>query len=339
MRVSRFLIAAVLVALAACGGKGSGGDKMPGGLGGSSGMVDPNSCGNYASSEAGARLKVFLATVADLQQRSSDAVMVVRASCQTMGKELGMSDADFADGMETKDVCAKVWGVFNENMKVAVKGKAAFKINYKPAVCKISVTAAAEAAAKCEGKASADIGATCSGTCRGTCDGECSGAGNAGTGGNAAAGQCNGECKGTCKGDCEGHADVQASGQCKAHAQASASADMQCTEPELSVIVDSSMVVDKAKAEMTIKAMQNGLPKLLMLHVRLKPLQVAVESTLSAAKDLAAMGPTFVQSFKDQAICISGQISAAVSAAASIQANISVSVEVSATASASASGG
>jgi hypothetical protein len=114
---------------------------------------------------------------------------------------------------------------------------------------------------------------------------------------------------------------------------------MQCSEPELSVTLDANLVVDKSKAEMTLKAMQNGLPKLLMLHVRLKPLQVAVQSTLSAAQELAAMGPTFMKSFKDQAMCVGGQISAAASAAASIQANISVSVEVSASASGSVSGG
>ncbi|MEO8701920.1 MAG: hypothetical protein ABI867_17885 [Kofleriaceae bacterium] len=341
MRVSHVLIAAVFVGVAACGGKGlpGGGDRMPGGLGGSSGMVDPNSCGNYAGSEAGARLKLFLATVADLQQRSSDAVQVVMTSCKTMGTELGMKEADFPASMETKDVCAKVWGVFNENMKVAVKSKAAFKINYKPAVCKISVAAAADAAAKCEGKASADVGATCSGTCRGACDGECSGAGKAGTGGTAAAGECNGQCKGTCKGDCEGQADVNASGQCKAHAQASASADMKCSEPELSVTLDAALAVDMRKAEMTLKAMQNGLPKLLMLHVRMRALQVAVESTVSAAKDLAAMAPTLMNSFKDQAMCVSGQIAAAAKAATSIQANISVSVEVSASAAGSVGGG
>ena len=42
------------------------------------------------------------------------------------------------------------------------------------------------------------------------------------------------------------------------------------------------------------------------------------------------MGPKFVHSFKDQAMCITGQIAAAANAATSIQANVSVSVEVSA---------
>src|SRR5688572_21581333 len=179
MRGSRFLVAAVVVALAACGsklpgGKGvPGGDKIPGGgnvpggLGGSSGMVDPNTCGNYAGMEAGARLKAFLEAVQSLQKESQEMVAVVQTSCKTMGKKLGMNDGDFPESMETKDVCAKVWGAYNDMFKVAVKGKAALKIKYKPAVCKVSVQATAEVAAKCEGKASADVGASCSGTCRG----------------------------------------------------------------------------------------------------------------------------------------------------------------------------
>jgi len=349
MRGSRFVVAAVVVALGACGGKLPGGksvpgsDKVPGGgvpggLGGSSGEVDPNTCANYAASDAGAKLKAFLEAVQSLQKQSKETVEVVRTSCKMMGKELGMGEAEFTDAMETKDVCAKVWKAYEDNMKVAVKGKAAFKIVYKPAVCKVSVEASADVAAKCEGKASADVGATCSGVCHGKCDGQCAGGAKAGTGGTGGGGECNGQCKGTCHGDCEGHADVKASGQCKAKAQASASADMKCTEPEFKVTLDAKMVVDKSKAEMTLKAMEAGFPKLLSVKARIAPLEAAVETTVSTAKELSAMGPKFVNSFKDQAMCISGQVAAAVSAATNIQANVSVSVSVAAEASGSVGG-
>jgi modification target Cys-rich repeat protein len=210
-----------VVALAACGGKlpgGGGGlpggDKIPGGgnvpggLGGSSGMVDPNTCGNYAGMEGGARLKAFLEAIVDLQKTTQETVEVVKTSCKMMGKELGMNDGDFPDSMETKDVCAKVWGAYKDNFKVGLKSKAALKVVYKPAVCRVDVKATAEVAAKCEGKASADVGASCSGTCRGKCDGQCTGGGKAGSGGAAGGGDCNGQCKGTCQGECEGHADV-----------------------------------------------------------------------------------------------------------------------------------
>src|SRR4051812_4428187 len=151
MRGSQFLVAAVVLALgSSCGGKlpgghsVPGGDKVPGGgvpggLGGASGEVDPNTCGNYAAMDAGAKLKAFLTAVADLDKQAKETVQVVQTSCKMMGKELGMSDADFPDSMETKDVCAKVWGAYNENMKVAVKNKSAFKVVYKPAVCKVNV--------------------------------------------------------------------------------------------------------------------------------------------------------------------------------------------------------
>ena len=340
---TRLLLATALVALmAGCGGKGlpggiPGGDKVPGGvpggLGGSSGMVDPNTCGNYAASEAGRRFKAFLQAVADLQVTTTETVKVVKQSCVMIGTDLGMPAPDLEG--ETKEVCARVWGVIDNNMKVAFKGKAALKIKYTPAVCRVNLDVSAKAAAECEGKATADISAKCTGVCRGKCDGQC--AGKAGTGGNA--GECNGECKGTCKGSCEGNADVDASAQCKASAQVKASAEMECTEPELTIDADAKLTVDKAKAEATIKALRNGLPKLLSVKARLKPIQMAVKTTVQTGAELAEMGPKFINSFKDQALCIGGQVAAVVKASTQIQANVSVSVEVSAQASGSVGGG
>ncbi|MBA3462431.1 MAG: hypothetical protein H0T46_20890 [Deltaproteobacteria bacterium] len=329
-----------LVSMAGCkkvpGGGGMpnvpGSDKVPGGLGGSS-DVDPNSCGNYAVSDAGRKLKAFLSATKDLQVTTEETAKIVKQSCIMMGNELGMTDADYTG--ETKDICAKVWGVIDNNMKVVIKSKAALKIKYKPAVCKVNVDFQAKAAAECEGKASADVGATCSGTCRGKCEGTC--AGKAGTGGNA--GSCDGECKGTCRGECEGHADVKASAQCKASASVKAQAEMQCTEPELDIALDAKLVVDKSKAEATVKALKAGLPKLLSVKARLEPLKYAVEAWVTAAKELKSAGPQLAQSFKDQAMCISGQIAAAASMIGNIQANVSVSVEVSASASGSVGGG
>lgn len=343
---TRLLLAAAVVALATLtgcpGGKVPGGGGMPGGgglpggvpggLGGDSGMVDPNTCGNYAAMEGGARLKAFLQAVQDLAAATDETVKVVKASCITLGQELAMPEPDLQG--ETKDVCARVYGVIDANMKVAFKAKAALKVQYKPAVCRVSIEASAKAAAECEGKASADVGARCSGVCRGKCDGQCSG--KAGTGGNA--GECGGECKGTCRGQCEGHADVNASAQCKASASVKAQASMECTEPELKIEADAKLVVDKTKAEQTIKALKNGLPKLLSIKARMEPIKYAAEGVVLAAKDLKDLGPRFVNSFKDQALCIGGQVGAAFNAATRIQANVSVSVEVSASASGSIGG-
>jgi modification target Cys-rich repeat protein len=343
---SRLVLAAALVALATLAGcpKGGlgkvpgggdlpGGGKVPGGLPGGSGMVDPNTCGNYANVEAGRRFKAFLEATLDLEKTTEETVKIVKQSCIMMGEELGMIKADLEG--ETKEICAKVYQNINDNMKVAFKGKAALKVSYKPAVCRVSIQAQAKAAAECEGKASADVGAKCTGACHGKCDGKCSG--KAGTGGNAA--ECNGECSGTCHGSCEGHADVEASAQCKASASVKASAELECTEPELKIEADAKLTLDKSKAEKTIKALMTGTPKLLSIKARLEPLKYAVQVWVQSAKELKEMGPKFVNSFKDQALCISGQVSAAFGAIGHIEANVSVSVEVSASASGSVGGG
>jgi hypothetical protein len=345
MSRQRLLLAAVLAVttLAGCpGGKGlpggkslPGGDKVPGGLpggGGESGMVDPNTCGNYAASEAGHKLKAFLTATKDLEAQTEETVKIVKQSCILIGNEIGMTEADYKG--ETKDICATVYGRVDANLKAAFKSKAALKIKYKPAVCKLSVDATAKAAAECEGKASADVGATCSGVCSGKCDGTC--AGKAGTGGSG--GECNGECKGTCHGSCEGHADVKASAQCQASAEVHASADLQCTEPELDIAFDAKLVVDKAKAEMTIKGLKAGLPKILSVKARLVPLKHTVETWAKSAAELKDMGFKFVSSFKDQATCVGGQIAAAASLIAKINVNVNVSVEVSASASGTVGG-
>jgi modification target Cys-rich repeat protein len=201
-------------------------------------------------------------------------------------------------------------------------------------VCRVNVDAQAKAAAECEGKASADVGATCTGACHGRCDGTCTG--KAGTAGSSA--DCNGECKGTCHGECEGHADVKASAQCRASASVKASLDVKCTEPELTVEADAKMVVDKSKAEMVIRALKSGLPRALSVKAHLEPLKGAVAVWAQSAKELKEMGPKFINSFKDQALCISGQLAAAVNMIGKINTNVSVSVEVSVEASATAGG-
>lgn len=341
---SRFMIvgALALAALAGCpkklpgGGSVPGGDKLPGGAipgGGDSGMVDPNSCGNYAINDAGRKLKAFLEATEKLEKTTQETAELVKQSCILIGNEIGMTEADYRG--ETKDICAQVYQRVNENLKVSFKTKAALKIKVKPAVCKVDVQAQAQAAAQCEGKASADIKATCSGTCHGTCEGQC--AGKAGTGGSG--GECNGECKGTCHGECEGHADVNASAQCKAKASVSASAEIKCTEPEIDISFDAKATLDKSKAEMTIKGLKAGLPKIFSVKARLEPMKYAVEAWVTAANELKGSARTIAMSFKDQAACISGQIAAAANMMTHIQANVSVSVEVSASASGTVGGG
>jgi len=291
MRVSRFLVATL--AIAACGGKVPGAPSVPGGvpggMPGGSGEVDPNTCCNYAASDAGAKLKAFLTATKDLQTQTAEMVKVVKQSCVMMGHELSMPDADLS-GDDTKAICNKVISTYQDNLKVALKGKAALKIKFKPAECKVEASASASASAGCAGGASAG-------------------------GGGASAG-----------------------GECKAAGQVHAALHAECKPAELSIEADAKMIVDKTKAEMTLKAMRDGLPKLFDATARAKPLEEAVKVWVQSANELKDMGPKFVQSFGDQAMCISGQLAASVSAATNIQANVSVSVTVSASASGSVGG-
>jgi hypothetical protein len=338
MRTYSCLIVAAF-ALAGC-------SKLPGGGGSSlpstssvpsagmvSGEVDPNTCGNYAMMDGGARLKAFLQATKDLEVTTEETVKVVKQSCEMIGRELGMGDADFQG--DTQVVCNNVYAALRDNMKVSFKAGASLKIKYKPAVCRVDVDAQAHAAAECDGHANADVGASCTGACHGRCDGTCSG--QAGTGGNSA--QCNGQCSGSCHGECEGHAKVDASAQCRASASVKANADVKCSEPELTVEAKAGAVLDKSKADAVIRALRNGLPKALSIQAHLEPLKGAVEVWAESAKELKDMGPKFINSFKDQAMCISGQLAAAVNMIGKINTNVSVSVNVSVSASATAGGG
>ena len=255
-----------------------------------------------------------------------------------MGEELQMPPGDLKG--DAKPVCERVITQIRDNMKVAIKPKAKLNVKYKPAVCTVDVQATAKAAAECEGKAEADVAVKCEGSCSGTCSGTCNGKcdGKAGTGGSGGKcnGTCDGTCEGSCSGGCDGHADVNASAQCKADAEVKASVDVQCTEPELTIDLDAKLMIDASKAQMTISALKKGLPKILSVKARMVPLQAAFKAWASAAAELKDVGKDIANSMKDQALCITGQISAAVGMLTRIQVNVEVSVEVSASASGSA---
>jgi modification target Cys-rich repeat protein len=329
MRQSSSLVTLLAAtALAATGLAATGCKNIPG-VGGKS-KVDPNSCGNYAVSDAGRKLKAFLEATVALETESARVEAVVKESCAIMGRELQMP-ANALEG-STDAVCNKVIEALKAGMSASFKADAKLDIKYKPAVCTVNADVAARAAAACEAKAEADIGVTCNGTCNGTCDGTCRG--TAGTGGSG--GNCNGTCDGTCRGGCDGSADVNASAQCKAEAEVKASIDVECTEPELTVDASADAVLDTSKAELTLAAIRNGLPKMLSVQARLRPLQAAVVTWAKSARELGAAGADLAQSFQDQALCISGQIKGAVAAIGHIEASVSVSVSVSASASGSA---
>ena len=162
--IKHFVIAALAFG---CGSKLPGGHSVPGSdkipdtsgvptsmPGGASGEVDPNTCGNYAASDAGAKLKAFLQATKDLQATTIETAKVVKESCVMMGQEMGMSPGDLG-GDDTKALCAKVFQTYKDNLKVELKPKATLKIKYVPAKCTVDASLAANAGGACSGCASA----------------------------------------------------------------------------------------------------------------------------------------------------------------------------------------
>ncbi len=160
---TRYVLAAMSIAAlgAGCGHKMPGGvpsaPSVPGGMPGGSGEVDPNTCGNYAASDAGAKLKAFLQATKDLQTTTIEVAKVVKQSCIMMGNELGMSPADLG-GDDTGAICNKVIATYKDNLKVTVKAQAALKIKFVPGKCTASASASASASGGCSGSAAAGAG-------------------------------------------------------------------------------------------------------------------------------------------------------------------------------------
>lgn len=335
------IAALAIIALAGC----PAGPNLPGGPGiggGGSGKVDPNTCGNYAVSDAGRKLKAFLEATVELEASVMNTENYLRDTCAMMGRELGMPPGELTG--DTKSTCVKVSNALKEHLTVGISAGAQLDVQYTPAVCRINVEAAASAAAKCEAKAEADISVRCEGSCTGTCSGACNGncEGSAGTGGSG--GECNGRCEGTCEGSCsggcEGNADVEASASCKAKAEVSASVEAECTEPEVTVNYDAGIVVDVSKVEAAVKAIKVGVPRILFIQAKITgPVGAAFATWSRTATELSKSAGDLSRSFGDQALCISGQIAAAFGMLANIQASVDVQIEVSASVSASAGGG
>ncbi len=307
---------------------------------GKAGKVDPNTCGSYASSEAGARVKAFLESTVELEAAVLNAENYLVDTCKEMGSALGISPA----GDNTQAVCNEVNVVLQQHLEVGVKAEAKLEVNYKPAVCSVNLDVAAEVAAECEGKATADMQVTCEGQCSGTCKGDCSGncEGSAGTEGSG--GDCNGQCSGVCKGECsagcDGSADVDASVSCRAKANVRANVEAKCEPPEVEVVAEAGIIVDTSKVEAAKKAIEIGLGRLLAIERRAaRPLKTAMAGWLGATAEMSAEVGSAAKTFGKQSLCVAGQLKAALDLKSKLKASIDVQIEVSASVSASAGGG
>jgi hypothetical protein len=182
--------------------------------------------------------------------------------------------------------------------------------------CSASVKAACTAT--CKGKCSGKISAKCTGTCNGACEGTCSAMGAdgqcAGTCSGTCTGSCTGEIEGSCEGMCEGSCSAEIQGQCmgtcmggctggcsvmytapyceevevmrevtecQRSCDAKAKAEAMCTAPSVTVVLETNLADEKAKAEKLIKALsnKNGLPQLFKVAKRARGV---VEGTLDA---------------------------------------------------------
>jgi hypothetical protein len=307
---------------------GLGDKKLPGGAKVPGGDVG---CGDVYASAAGVKIKAFLDATAQVDKATASLEASVGDACRQMAKALDIP----AEG-NTKAVCNKVAAELKNSMKVGVKGKAAVKTTYTPAVCKVDADFTAEAAAKCEGRAKADVKVTCSGTCSGTCNGACSGACESKNAQGQCAGKCSGTCRGKCSGSCSGSADVDGSAECKASASAQGNVRAECTEPKVEVAVDSKAVVDASRIAKVEKALKVGLPALLSANAKAKLVGKSVKAWASTAAKLKGAGSASVKALGAKAMCVAGELAGAAKVATQVNVRVSVSVQASASVSGAA---
>ncbi len=302
------------------------------GRGGGGGAVNADACGTINVTATGRKLYSFLQASAELDRASAEMEGQVKAACVRMAKELGISPTG-----TTAEVCDAALKELDANLEISVSTETRLVTRTEPPVCTTSVDFSAKVVAECEATASADVDVRCEGTCSGTCNGACAGTceGSTGAGGECN-GVCNGECQGSCSGGCEGYADVNASVECEASAEVRASVNTECTEPKVVVVQEEVTVVDDAKFQMAMRAIDAGLPTLLRVGAKAKLVAKAMVQWGRTLGDLVQAGGQLVSDLGDKGLCVVGQLGAAFGAIAQVEARVTVSIEVSASASASA---
>lgn len=129
------------------------------------GGVNPNGCGNYATTNIGKKIKAFLEASVALDKAVSDLENHVKLACEAMGKELKMGDLSG----DTEKVCKAVAAKLDATLKAAVKAEAKLDIEYKPAVCTVDASVEARAEAECAGSGSTGTGGSqAEGACAGS---------------------------------------------------------------------------------------------------------------------------------------------------------------------------
>ncbi len=196
---------------------------------------------DYGTSEEARHVEAFLRATADLEAAAADIEVDLRAVCEDMGAELGMSDAEIYAGAAARDdvesirvACQNVDAALSAELD-AIRAEAGvtFVLDVEPPRCDVSVEAYADCVAECEaevdpgsievtceggeirgmcsamctGSCAVDVNATCEGRCEGACDGTCSARGDDGS--------CAGSCDGTCRGQCVVESSASCTGECR----------------------------------------------------------------------------------------------------------------------------
>ncbi len=106
--------------------------------------VDPSSCGSYASSDAGRKVKAFLEATVELNEAVIKADNYLLDTCKEMGAELGVPPEG-----DAKTVCNAVAVALQNHLEIAIKPEAKVELEFVPASCEVDMGIAAKAAASC----------------------------------------------------------------------------------------------------------------------------------------------------------------------------------------------
>ncbi len=310
---------------------GRPGPRGGGGGGAAGGSVNPDACGTINTSKVGRKLYAFLQASAALDKASLELEQSVRGACVRMAEELEVS----TEG-DTRTVCDRAVKELDANLEVSVKTESRLVTRHTPPVCTTEIDLAAGIVAECEATASADVNITCDGYCGGRCDGQCDGTCASTNASGSCAGQCDGTCRGRCSADCRGYAEVDASAECKASAEIRASVETTCTEPKVEVVREDVTVVDDAKFQKAMAAINAGLPTLLRVGAKAELVARAFVHWSKTLAGLVKESGKLVGELGQRGVCVGGQLAAAFAAVAQVEARVSVSVEVSASVSGSA---
>ncbi|MDH5490738.1 MAG: hypothetical protein OEY14_02070 [Myxococcales bacterium] len=267
------IIAFIIVGLGLVGcppgtGLPSGGG-VPGGGGGSGGELSSECQGDFGAGEAAMKLEGFLVATARFAHAAADLEESLKASCVTIGRELGMSGGELSGSQAA--VCGAVSNKLRDEI-TSLRAEAAVRIDIvaQPPRCEIRVDAYASCAAECDvnvepgelsieceggeisgqcsaecsGQCNVEVSGRCEGSCEGSCSGGCSGTCTGSCEGTCSAtgadGQCNGSCTGTCHGTCSAGCSGSCEGECWVSGQASCSGEcrggcsVEYTEPRCS---------------------------------------------------------------------------------------------------------